>query len=372
MFAHVVGKVSTFTILQYINFINKKLIGRVKYVLVFSSNGSVINVMRNNDDPILVCLTSTRNYGWCIKAFLEVNSRWADYIIIVDQMSTDNTREICAEYDKVIIVDNTDLTYSETIRCKLAIEKAREIKGDKIFIYLAIDEVLSANAKRTCDWKRILNSSQKEVGLLKWANVCSNGITYNPANKSDGSPFWMARIFHDDGVTPYNNEGLDMHTHCIPYPQNAKEFFINDFIILHLERYNTHWSLDKNIFYQFVDYNKNRRSAIKLDRMYNYNRSDLAEELICSDWLNYGFDVFSLLDLSRSYFFYEQIYEFIKCNRIKCYVKLNVWTDELLEYLGILDPRPNYIKCIHLYLNYTRNIKNFIIKMIDKCLSYII
>ena len=231
------------------------------------------------DRPLLICLTATRNYGWCTKAFLEANSLWADYIIVVDQMSTDNTRELCAQYDKVILVDNTDLTYSETTRCTLAINKAREIKGDKIFIYLAIDEVLSANAVHSNDWKRMLHSTPSEVGLLKWANICEDGKNYVPSNKSDGTPFWMARIFHDDDITPYDNDGLDMHTHCIPYPKNAKEFFIDDFVILHLERYNTLWSRDKNLYYQFVDYNKNKRSAIKLDRMYNMETDSLSLSL---------------------------------------------------------------------------------------------
>lgn len=322
--------------------------------------------------PLLICLTATRNYGWCTKAFLEANSLWADYIIVVDQMSTDNTRELCAQYDRVILVDNTDLTYSETTRCTLAINKAREIEGDKIFIYLAIDEVLSANAVQSRDWKKMLRSNPSEVGLLRWANICEDGKTYNSSCKSDGSPFWMARVFHDDGITPYYNEGLDMHTHCIPYPKNAKEFLIDDFVILHLERYNKKWSVDKNIYYQFVDFDKNGRSSIKLDRMYNYIRNNLVKESIPQEWLSFDFNLFKLIDLSRQPFFFEQIKLFLETNDIKKYTKLNVWQKDLIKYLDIRDPRSSYEKILHKYLNYSRDKRHMLIfRLIDKMLSYI-
>ena len=325
-----------------------------------------------NDTPLLICLTATRNYGWCTKAFLEGNSIWADYIIVVDQMSTDNTRELCAQYDNVIVVDNTDLSYSETVRCTLAINKAREIPGDKIFIYLAIDEVLSANAVTSNDWIKMLKSHPSEVGLLKWANICDDGKNYIPSNKPDGTPFWMARIFHDDGVTPYDNEGLDMHTHCIPYPKNAKEFFIFFFVILHLERYHTQWSLDKNVYYQFVDFNKNGRSAVKLDRMYNYVRENGVAIPLKAEWVRYESNIFESIDLSENYFFYEQIKSFIDTYGLERYVRLNVWNKRLLTYLGKSDPRTFFYKLVHRYLNITRGKKNIFIRGIDKVLTRVI
>lgn len=326
----------------------------------------------NTQKPLLICLTATRNYGWCTKAFLEGNSIWADYIIVVDQMSTDNTRELCAQYENVIVVDNTDLTYSETIRCTLAINKAREIPGDKIFIYLAIDEVLSANAINSNDWLKMLKSNPSEIGLLKWANICEDGKNYVPSNKSDGTPFWMARVFHDDGVTPYDNDGLDMHTHCIPYPKDAKEFYIHDFVIMHLESYNTQWSLDKNIYYQFIDFNKNHRSAIKLDRMYNYVRDNKIAQPIVPEWLEYKFNIFKSLDLSNNYFFYEQIKKYIDTFGVETYAKLNVWNDRLLDFLEISDPRTLMQKVVHNYLNFSRLNKNLFVRIVDKLMTYIL
>ncbi len=80
--------------------------------------------------PLLICMTATKNYGWCTDLFLKANALWADYIVVVDQMSTDNTRELVEACDKAILVDNLDTGYSETIRCKLAIDCARGVCGN--------------------------------------------------------------------------------------------------------------------------------------------------------------------------------------------------------------------------------------------------
>ena len=52
--------------------------------------------------PIHIVMTPVRNEAWVLRAFLETTSLWADYIIIADQMSTDDSREMAKEYPKVM------------------------------------------------------------------------------------------------------------------------------------------------------------------------------------------------------------------------------------------------------------------------------
>ena len=42
--------------------------------------------------PLMIVMTPVRNEAWVLPAFLESTSRWADYIIIADQMSTIGVR----------------------------------------------------------------------------------------------------------------------------------------------------------------------------------------------------------------------------------------------------------------------------------------
>ena len=54
--------------------------------------------------PLQIVMTPVRNEAWILPAFLRATSLWADYIIIADQMSTDGSRELYQQFDKVIVI----------------------------------------------------------------------------------------------------------------------------------------------------------------------------------------------------------------------------------------------------------------------------
>jgi hypothetical protein len=323
-------------------------------------------------EPLLICMTSTRNYGWITRAFLMANSLWADYIIIADQHSTDDTREIIKEFPKAVLINNNDIEYGEASRSELLINKAREIKGDKILFFLAIDEVLSANYSETEDWERIRQSKPGSVFFFQWANIMSDNKNFWYSNQSNGQPFFMARLFHDDGVTPYDSEGLDMHTHCIPYPKDDKNrtFYVNDFKLLHFGDYNTNWNKAKQRFYQFVDFNKNKRTATVLSRMYNRVNDERRPQPIPESWLYSKFDLFSAINTSEKPFFDAYVLEFINNNGIDKYKYLDVWEKSFLQRYDIEDPRNFTIKLVHYYFRKTRGATMKITtRIIDKILK---
>ena len=106
--------------------------------------------------PIHIVMTPTRNEAWVIRAFLECNGLWADYIIIADQMSTDGTREIIAEYQErwntvlttpstvhrtqytvhnmhqcqLIMIDNTNPEFNEAERQSMLVAEEIRCYGD--------------------------------------------------------------------------------------------------------------------------------------------------------------------------------------------------------------------------------------------------
>ena len=82
--------------------------------------------------PLLIVLTPVRNEAWILPAFLKATSLWADYIIIADQMSTDGSRDIYAQYEKVILVDNPRTEMHQARTRQLLFDAAKKIEGDKI------------------------------------------------------------------------------------------------------------------------------------------------------------------------------------------------------------------------------------------------
>src|SRR5690606_14698200 len=71
-------------------------------------------------------------------------SKWADYIIIADQNSTDRSIEICKQFKKVSIIKNEESGHSNKVRW-LLLEEARKIEGNNLIFCIDADEVLSPN-----------------------------------------------------------------------------------------------------------------------------------------------------------------------------------------------------------------------------------
>ena len=121
--------------------------------------------------PLFIVMTPVRNEAWVLHAFLKTTSTWADFIIIADQMSTDGSRDIYKQYEKVIVIDNNNQDFNEAERQSMLVTKAREIANhrDCILFGLDADEIFSANYTNTNDWKEILMSNPGAVFWFKWA-----------------------------------------------------------------------------------------------------------------------------------------------------------------------------------------------------------
>ena len=321
--------------------------------------------------PLLICLTATRNYGWVTRAFLKANSQWADYIIVVDQMSTDGTQAMCAEYEKVILIEDHDLSYSETRRSTMAINRAREIEGDKILINLDIDEVLPANWMETNDGQRILKSKPGDMFVLFWANLLPDKKHF----KSEKDALY--RAFHDDGVSEFDNQGKDMHTHCLPWCPTQKEVFVHDFPILHFGIYNTSFQFVKRwYYYQMVDYDLNHRSAVSLSRFYRKAipfQATSTDQEIKTSWLWKDFDIFSQIEVITPLILWQEIRRFIEKKGITHYQKLDIWDEEFIRKTEVQDPRSFLYKALHFYLRATEKYQYSIpVRAIDKLLKWFV
>lgn len=330
--------------------------------------------------PIHIVMTPTRNEAWVIRAFLESTTRWADYVIICDQMSTDGTREIVAEYIdkckvesvkcKVLMIDNTNPEFNEAERQRMLVAKAREVAAgrDTLLWGLDADEILAANAFETEDWQRIMHSKPGAVFYFKWAQLTHDKKHYyNPG----GSCAWL---FHDDGVTPHAYQVLEMHSMRIPYPEDEHDVtYVKDFRILHFGPAPLNRVRAKERFYMFVDWQVNHWPPYHLGRCYVGSNAypkelyDLPQEWIYS-LDKEGWNMWNYVELDESHCWMDDyIYERLDKYPMRSLAKLPIWTPEFLAYYHLPDPRPWYTRWIHRYLELTRPYKhNIIIRAIDK------
>ena len=335
------------------------------------------------DKPIHIVMTPTRNEAWVIRAFLECNGLWADYIIICDQMSTDGTREIVTEYIekwkeeggkcKVILIDNTNPEFNEAERQSMLVAKAREVAAgrDTLLWGLDADEILPANWQETEDGKKILNSIKGDVFWFKWAQLA-------PDKKHYGDSDYFPWLFHDDGVESHGNYVRNMHSMRIPYPIDEKQmYYVKDFRVLHCGLLDPMRIAAKNRFYQFVDWEMNHKSPIVLSRLYASHRieNQLVDDKyeLENEAIAFSFNFWSLTELGADHtWFDDYVHARLSKYPMLQLRKLDIWDKELLCYYQIEDSRSWIDKLVHGYLHMTHSkSKCLYIRAIDKILRKI-
>lgn len=308
--------------------------------------------------PIHIVMTPTRNEAWVIRLFLESTSRWADYIIFADQMSTDGTRDIIKEYSQskigaqIILIDNNNPEFNEAERQSMLVTKAREIAdGRDTFLWgLDADEILSANFRETEDWRIILSSQPGSVFWFKWAEICPNQKEY-----------WLSKntyypwLFHDDGKEPHGNYVRNMHSMRIPYPLEEKHmYYVDDFRVLHLAYLNPHRVASKRRYYQFVDWEMNHRPPVKLSRTYFQTKKGIPIVPLSKEMLPSEIDIFQLTDTKTVQCYMDQ-YIIDRFNRHlqKELRRLDIWDDDFIQGYHLNDPRTKLDKKVHAWLRRT-------------------
>lgn len=320
--------------------------------------------------PLLIVMTPVRNEAWVLHAFLKTTSTWADFIIIADQMSTDGSRDIYKQYEKVVLIDNNNPDFNEAERQSMLVAKAREVanKRDCVLFGLDADEIFTANYTSTDDWQNILNSNPGAVFWFKWAEI-------SPNKKHYGDSVYYPWMFHDDGKEPHENYVRNMHSMRIPYPMESQQtHYVNDFRILHLAYLNMNRVASKCRFYTFVDYEMNKRSIISLSRTYHYIKK-LEEFSINDNFFDYNENISVLNEVdttSKKFWFDDYILERNSKN-LNAIAKLDIWDEDFLETYNLQDPRKWYHKLLHFYLHKTQKHKStFMVRAIDKVLKMVI
>ena len=223
--------------------------------------------------PLIICLTPVKNEAWILDRFLQCASLWADHIIIADQMSTDGSREIALKYPKVILVDNPNIgEFNEYKMRNILFEQGRLIEGEKIFVVLDADEVLSGNFLQSEEWDTVKKANKGDYFSLDLINI-----------RLDLKCHWQAsqlkRIYADDN-TKYNADII--HTAHIPIPQNGVHKILDEIKILHYQF--TDWARmqSKHRWYQcFEMINRPHLHPISIFRIYHHMYAIDKSQLLC-------------------------------------------------------------------------------------------
>ena len=322
--------------------------------------------------PLLIVLTPVRNEAWILHAFLKATSLWADHIIIADQMSTDGSRDIYPQYEKVIVVDNPRKEMHQAATRRLLFEETKKIEGDKILFTLDADEFLSGDFIHTHGWQTIMNSEPGDVFEFRWMNLSADSSKYSTWQHY----YWAAHIDEDllNGQFPDNF----IHEWRLPWPEHVNhEYKIDDICFVHFARVNALRQRNKERFYQISQSAPmGKYSGVRFYRQYHPVLEETFYEVPTDTYAYYetnGIDVMTLLNLQDEGRHYtEAVLCKIEEKGIEYFKKLDVWEQSFLRNNNLQDPRTWWDKMMHTYLRATNKYaKTLFIRIIDKLLKKI-
>lgn len=325
--------------------------------------------------PLLIVLTPVRNEAWILHAFLKATSLWADYIIIADQMSTDGSRNIYPQYEKVILIDNPRAEMHQARTRQLLFEAAKKIEGDKILFTLDADEFLSGDFMNTEGWKTILNSVPGDVFCFRWMNLLPGLTTY-----MTHIPYYWAAHVNDDVMNGYFPDN-HIHEWRLPWPTKVNnQYIIDDISFIHFARVNVTRQLNKEVFYQVsTAYKDDKYSGVGLFRHYQtYHPVTKQEtyELPKNAYVYYekmGLDVVDeIIHSDVGQYYIDEVIRFFDQKGLKYFSRLDIWDNDFVGKCHLKNPQTIIDKIIMWYLRNTKKYtKSFLVKGIDYILKRI-
>lgn len=318
----------------------------------------------------IIVLTPVKNEDWILDRFLAVCSIFADHIIIADQQSSDDSRNICAKYEKVILLDNNSDNFNEAERQLLLLNTARELFGNNhILLAIDADEILSANSLASKEWEKIQLSKPGSVLYFEKPSLYKNTKTVIRI-KGVGWPLGYV----DDG-TEHKPEKI--HSTRIPNPINSEKVYFEEIKFVHYNSVRLDAFASKQRMYSMLENIYKTKKLRHRLRMYDVNINLIGPEDYCESskdewfkgWEDLGIDMHTIP--TSKYYWYD--YEALKLFQqfgLERFVYDDIWNFDW-ESFRKHALAENYKFCPAFEIKNPRPIPHFIIKNTVKIMNNI-
>jgi hypothetical protein len=299
-----------------------------------------------------------------MRTHLEGACRWADVLILGDQMSTDSTRAIAREFgDQVRVVDNPGVVYDEGERQRIVFEEARKLFPGEPRILMAIDadEILSANYRTSQEWQEIQKLPPGSGIYAEWVNIDPGFKTWFPF----GGAILIGVV--DEEKIAYS--AGKYHVPRLVQAPSAPRFYCKEIKLLHYQYADAARSQSKNRSYQVQEWIDNPTRPIRLFRRFNaaLATAESSHQPIRDEWVRGFADEgvrWDRIEVDGVYRWDREVLEAILKHGPRFFRRLDIWDvnwEEIaqlhgvpLKGLNIHDPRSFSERRIHQWLRKTQ------------------
>ena len=312
--------------------------------------------------PRFICLTPCRNEGWVIGNHLKAASAWADAIVVGDQMSDDDTRDIVKGHGpQALLVDNKADGYDEGERHRVVFEAARNLYPGEKKVLLAIDadEMLSANWRESPEWRQIKALPPGSGIYAEWVNINPDLQTWFPL----GGHFIIG-VVDDDKLS--HSPGQFHVPRLVQDPAKPK-LYLKDIKLLHFQYVDADRNESKRRAYHVQEWLVNPSRPIRLFRRLNPLRCIRPAEIqaLKAGWT----EGFAQDGVDWRRFRKDGVYRWdaivadaIAAKGARHFRRLDIWDADWraiaaahkLEFTRSNDPRSLFDKSIHSFLRKTQ------------------
>lgn len=299
----------------------------------------------------VICIVPVKNESWILKNFIECALVWADFIIVGDNNSTDDSVSIARRFKSVKVIP-LGPSFDEENRRRRLINEARKIPGSRLIFSMDADEMISANWSDSPEWGAMLNAQPGTKFLFDWVELLP-GL-------DQCAIYEMPTAFVDDG-TEY--QGKKMHSSRVP--ATAGELVkLKNIKLLHYINIEPERMFSKHRWYKCIEYIDNGKRPWSIcityqDRKIKIYNSTLipvrSEWLKGYEWLN---QYRAIREISgKCYWYDEEVLNLFDKYGTDRFRKINIWdidwkkkADSVGRKGNYEDPRSSYEIWVHKFI----------------------
>ena len=181
-----------------------------------------------------IALLPVRNEAWVLRHSLACLSAFCDVVLVNDQASDDDSRDICRQFSNVILMESRVPKICEEARWELW-EAARDYDGHNLIWCTDADELVSpalVRAFRERERNRLVGGAIVECRYYH--------VWDGPGHYRDSVwpyiPYWKPIAIVDDRRTDYSrSRSLPLHEERVPIDAAAARVHADQLPVLHLQ-----------------------------------------------------------------------------------------------------------------------------------------
>jgi hypothetical protein len=223
----------------------------------------------------IIAMMPVRNEAWILPHSLACLSAFCDVILVSDQDSEDESREICRRFPRVVLLESSQRLVCEQARW-LLLDAARGYEGCNLLWCTDADELMSPTlAVRFIESQRGDLEPGTVVECLYY-HLWSRPDRY----RSEGgnyAPYWKEIALLDDRRMDYSRaRRLPLHEHRVPIEGAAARVRAENLPVLHLQWLLAERNQMKQAWYRCRELLDGEKAAVAINAFYSVTLPDAA------------------------------------------------------------------------------------------------